>query len=174
MDSSVEQRIRALLEDTALARGEAFFPALVKGLAQALGMRFARFAVLHEDDQLETVAFWDGQTVTAGRRYSFAGSACADAIGAEFCVFRDFVQEAFPDDAILRELGVRSYVGAVVFAADGQVLGVLNAMHDGPLPQGADDAALFRSSASPIPGLSRQTRSAARFAAMTTGGSAVV
>ena len=147
MDSRAEQRIRALLENTALARGEAFFPALVKGLAQALGTRYARFAVFHADDQLETVAFWDGQSVTRGRRDPLAGSACADAIGAEFCAFRDRVQETFPDDAILRELGVHSFVGAVVFAADGKVLGVLCAMHDGPLPYGADDAALLRSSA---------------------------
>ncbi len=146
-DSSTEQRIRALLENTALARGEAFFPALVKGLAQALGTRYARFAVLDASDQLETIALWDGQSVTSGRRYPLAGTVCADAIGAEFCAFRDRVEETFPDDVLLRELGVRGYVGAVVYAADGRVLGVLSAMHDGPLPQGADDAALLRSSA---------------------------
>ncbi len=145
MDSKAEQRIRAFLDDTALTRGEAFFPALVKGLAHALGTRFACFSVLHGDDELETVAFWDGESVTSGRRLPLSGSPCADAIGAEFCVFRDHVQEAFPDYAILRELGIRGYVGVVVFAANGQVLGVLNAMHDGALPRAANDPALLRS-----------------------------
>jgi len=147
VDVRAEQRIRALLEDTSLARGEAFFPALVKGLAQALGTRFARISVLNADDSLETVALWDGAGVTRGARQPLAGSAAADAIGAEFCVFRDRAQEVFPDDASLREHGVRGYVGAVVFAADGQVLGELCAMHDGPLPSAADDPSILRASA---------------------------
>jgi len=145
MDPRAEQRIRALLEDTAQARGDAFFPALVKGLAQALGTRFAGLSILHGDDSLETVAFWDGQQVTSGAFQPLAGSPSADAIGAEYCVFRDHVQETFPDVPGLRGLSVRGYVGAVVFAADGQVLGVLYAMHDGPLPRAADDPALMRS-----------------------------
>jgi len=145
--TKVEQRIRALLEDTASARGYAYFPALVKGLAQALGTRFASLCILRGDDQLEAVAFWDGQTVTSGKLYTLSGTPCSDTIGAEFCVFRDRVQETFPDHALLRELGIRSYVGAVVYAADGRALGVLSAMHDGPLPPAADDAALLRSSA---------------------------
>jgi len=147
-DLRADERIRALLDDTALARGEAFFPALVKGLARALGTRFVRLSVLGADDHLDTLAFWDGESVSSGRRHRLAGSACADAIGAEFCAFRDRVQEAFPKDAFLREVGARGYVGAVIFAADGQVIGVLDAMHDGPLPRGADDVELMRGSAS--------------------------
>jgi PAS domain S-box-containing protein len=145
--SRAEQRIRGLLEDTASARGDAFFPALVKGLTRVLGTRFASVAVLSGDDELEVVALWDGKTLTRGGRYPLTGSPCADAIGAEFCVFRDRVAEVFPDDSQLRALGIRSYVGAVIYAADGKVLGVLNAMHDGPLPPAADDSALLRSSA---------------------------
>ena len=151
VDVRAEQRIRALLEDTSLARGEAFFPALVKGLAQALGTRFARISVLNADDSLETVALWDGAGVGRGARQPLAGSVAADAIGAEFCVFRDRVQEVFPDDATLRAHGVRGYVGAVVFAADGQVLGELCAMHDGPLPSAADDPSILRASAGRAP-----------------------
>jgi signal transduction histidine kinase/CheY-like chemotaxis protein len=145
--SKAEQRIRALLEDTASARGEAFFPALVKGLARVLGTRFASLSVVRGEDELETLAFWDGESVSRGTRYRMSGTPCADAVGGEFCVFRDRVQEAFPEDGMLAELGIRSYVGVVILAADGQVLGVLSAMHDGPLPPAADDAALMRSSA---------------------------
>ncbi len=145
--SRAEQRIRALLDDTASARGDAFFPALVKGLSRVLGTRYASVAILQGEDELETLAFWDGRSVSHGERTPLAGTPCADAIAAEFCVFRDRVGEVFPDDVRIRELGIRSYVGAVIFSADGRALGVLCAMHDGPLPPAADDPALLRSSA---------------------------
>jgi hypothetical protein len=41
MDSMLQQRIRARLENTGLARGEAFFPAIAKRLAQTRGTRVA-------------------------------------------------------------------------------------------------------------------------------------
>jgi PAS domain S-box-containing protein len=143
--SKAEQRIRALLEGTASARGDAFFAALVRGLAQTLGTKWASVCLLHDDDELETLALWDGKSVTRGLRQPMAGTPCAEAIGGEVCVFRDEVASHFPNASVIAELGVRGYAGAVIFAGDGKVLGVLNVMHDGPLPAAADDAALLRS-----------------------------
>ena len=76
-----EQRIRALLEQTASARGEAFFPALVSGLAQALGTRYSCLAVLRGEEELECLALWDGTKVRRGARYRCPHSPCGEAVG---------------------------------------------------------------------------------------------
>ena len=72
--SKSEQRIRALLESTAAVRGEAFFAALVQGLAKALGTKYASVCVLRDDDELEALALWDGKTVTRGMRQPLEGT----------------------------------------------------------------------------------------------------
>jgi len=140
-----EQRIRALLEGTAAARGEAFFAALVRGLSQALGAKHAAVWLLREDDALEALAFWDGKAVLRGVRQPLAGSPCEDAIGNEFVVRRTGAAAAYPACRFLAEHGIEGYAGVVIFAGDGRVLGVLAVMHDGPLPAAADDPALLRS-----------------------------
>jgi ammonium transporter, Amt family len=143
-----EQRARALLEQTASASGEAFFPALVRGLAQALGTRFACVAKLHGDDEMECLALWDGKQVTRGARYNLSEAPCAAAVAEGFCAIGDGVAKEFPNGAIQNELGVRSYIGIAIRGSDGSLLGVLNAMHDAALPAAARDRDLLQSSAS--------------------------
>jgi Amt family ammonium transporter len=142
-----EQRVRALLEQTASASGEAFFPALVRGLAQALGTRFACLAMMRGEDELECLAFWDGSRVTRGARYRLSETPCAAAIQDGYCVVGDDVASRFPKGSILAEMGARGYVGVAIRAPDGRLLGVLNAIHDAALPASARDRDLLQSSA---------------------------
>jgi PAS domain S-box-containing protein len=145
--SKGEQRARALLEQTASASGEAFFPALVRGLAQALGTRFACVAMLRSEDEVECLAFWDGKRVTRGARYRLSETPCAVAAEEGYCALSDGVPTKFPNAPMLAELGVRGYVGHSIRAQDGRLLGVLVAMHDAALPASARDRALLQSSA---------------------------
>ena len=145
--SKGEQRARALLEQTASASGEAFFPALVRGLAQALGTRFAVVGMVRGEDELECLAFWDGKRVTRGARYRLSDTPCGVAAAEGYCAVTDGVPAKYPNAAMLIELGVRGYVGHAIHSQDGRLLGVLVAMHDGPLPASARDQALLSSSA---------------------------
>ncbi|HTO08230.1 MAG TPA: ATP-binding protein [Myxococcota bacterium] len=145
--SKGEQRARALLEQTASASGESFFPALVRGLAQALGTRFAVVAMVRGEDELECLAFWDGKRVTRGARYRLSETPCGVAAAEGYCELNDGVPAKYPNAAMLIELGVRGYVGHAIHSQDGRLLGVLVAMHDAPLPASARDRALLQSSA---------------------------
>ncbi|HTO55346.1 MAG TPA: ATP-binding protein [Myxococcota bacterium] len=156
-----EQRARALLEQTASASGEAFFPALVRGLAQALGTRFASVDMLRGEDDAECLALWDGKRVIRGARYRLSDSPCAVTASEGFCTVADGVGKKYPHAALLAQLGVRGYVGVAVRAADGRLLGVLSAMHDGPLPASARDRELLQSSSNRASVELEQMRSAA-------------
>jgi len=142
-----EQRVRALLEQTASASGEAFFSALVRGLAQALGTRFACLAMVRGEDEMECLAFWDGTRVTRGARYRLSETPCAAAAESGYCAVADGVATRFPEGSMLADLGVRGYVGVAIRGPDGRLLGVLNAMHDAELPGSARDRGLLQSSA---------------------------
>src|SRR5215813_9524055 len=102
-----ERRVRALLEQTASASGEAFFPALVRGLAQALGTRFAVVAMVRGEDELECLAFWDGKRVTRGALYRRSETPCGVTATEGYCAVVDGVPTKYPNAAMLIELGVR-------------------------------------------------------------------
>jgi len=142
-----EERVRALLEQTASASGEAFFPALARGLARALATRFAAVCAVNEGDELEYLALFDGERVTRDVRARMTDSPAERAVETGWYSLSDGAVDEFPRHAILRELGVRGWVGAPIRSLDGRLLGVLCAMHDHPLPQAARDRELLASSA---------------------------
>src|SRR5262245_28912167 len=112
--TKAEQRARALLEQTASASGESFFSALVKGLAQALGTRFACVGMMHGDDEIECLALWDGKQVKRGARYRLSDTPCSLVASDGYCAVTDGVASRFPKQSLLSQLGVRSYVGIAI------------------------------------------------------------
>jgi Amt family ammonium transporter len=145
--TKAEQRARALLEQTASASGESFFSALVRGLARALGTRFACVGMMRGDDEIECLALWDGSHVVRGARYRLSETPCSAVAVEGYCAVGDGVAAQFPKGNMLGELGVRGYVGVAIRSAEGELLGVLSAMHDGVLPASARDRELLQSSA---------------------------
>src|SRR5258706_8255247 len=147
--TKAEQRARALLEQTASASGESFFSALVRGLARALGTRFASLGMVRGDDEIECLALWDGEQVVRGARYRMSDTPCSVVAEEGYCAVGDEVAGRYPNGSLLAELGVRGYVGIAIRDPEGRLLGVLNAMHDGPLPASAPGRELLQSCANP-------------------------
>ncbi|HKC51090.1 MAG TPA: ATP-binding protein [Myxococcota bacterium] len=145
--TKAEQRARALLEQTASASGESFFSALVRGLARALGTRFASLGMVRGDDEIECLALWDGEQVVRGARYRMSDTPCSVVAEEGYCAVGDEVAGRYPNGSLLAELGVRGYVGIAIRDPEGRLLGVLNAMHDGPLPASARGRELLQSCA---------------------------
>src|SRR5262245_50788020 len=119
-----ERRVRALLEQTASASGEAFFSALVRCLAQALGTKYACVSVIRGEDELEALALWDGSRVSRGARYSLGDSPCGTALEDGYCIVGENAQSRFPLAGLLRELEIEGYTGIALRARDGRALGV--------------------------------------------------
>jgi PAS domain S-box-containing protein len=138
-----EQRVRLLLEQTASARGDELLGALARGLAQALGTRFGGIGALRGDNELECLAFWDGSQLARGMRFPLEGTPEALLMREEYCVYRDGAADAFPENQLFRQCGVRGFMGAVIRDADRRPLGAICLMHDAPLPASAQDRALL-------------------------------
>src|SRR6266571_4991857 len=118
---SAEEALQNLVAGTAAVTGEEFFPALVRHLAIALGVRmavvtectdktFAKARVLSrwKDDQ------WDG-----GFEYSTDNTPCSRVLnGGRLCYYPDHVQDHFPGNEFLPAFGAACYLGAPLFDTD--------------------------------------------------------
>ena len=131
----VEEALGDLVAGTAAAGGEALFGELVLRLGRALRVKYASVAELVEGQQLRTLArFVDGR-LAPNVEYALRGTPCADVLDGRVCHVRDGVADRYPSDAGLRRMGAQSYVGTALVAASGEVLGVVNAIHDRPLDE---------------------------------------
>ena len=135
---AVTLRAANIVAKTSSAIGRSFFPALSQALAQEFGVRWVFVGQFEpsEWDTASTLAFWDdGPAVNFS--YHLANTPCADVRDNRACCFPDNIQQLFPQDHMLAEMGARSYAGAPLRAADGRVLGLI-AMTSGSTswPQG--------------------------------------
>lgn len=135
------ERALAIIARSSQVVGAAYFPELVRGLAEALGTRWALVGALDpaHPEQVKTLAFWnDGPAVNF--TYSLQDTPCAEVAVNAVCCFPNDVQQEFPLDQMLIDMGVQSYAGAPLRAADGRVLGLLAALGERPF----DDPALVK------------------------------
>jgi formate hydrogenlyase transcriptional activator len=138
--------IWTVMSGTALATGADFFPALVRHLASALGVKHAFVAECTDlrKSRVRTLAFWSGQSLADNVEYDLAGTPCEAVIGGETAVHKDDVQTRFPQDRELATLGARSYLGLPLVAASGEVLGHLAVLDAAPLRDDEVTTAVLR------------------------------
>jgi len=126
-----EHALRAIVEGTASATGDGFFRSLTAHLAGALGVRYALLAELPPGGPArvralaaegeELLASLDAP-VDAGGPFGHATRIATQRVEAD-------LDEAFPEDPMIRRLGAKSYLGMPLIDARGHVTGIIAVMH---------------------------------------------
>ncbi len=110
---------------------ENFFDALVQYLGKALGVDHVIVSRLTEDpDIAETVASYARGTIVPNQSYVLRGTPCENVMGRKFCFYPQGIQQMFPEDGLLVEMGAESYAGLPLWNSAGQPIGLI-AVQDG-------------------------------------------
>ncbi|GKS59475.1 hypothetical protein YTPLAS18_30020 [Nitrospira sp.] len=128
--------LRKIDEGTAAATGPAFFPSLVKNLAEALQTRYAFVSKFVEGTRtrVRTLAFWNGDGYLDDFEYDLPHTPCERVLAGEVCLFPNRVQDLFPDHREdLAKLAVESYLAIPVLDRAGSVMGHLAVMDTKPM-----------------------------------------
>jgi transcriptional regulator with GAF, ATPase, and Fis domain len=132
-DTEAARVLTLLAEGTAAAVGDEFFRSLAKHAALALGARYAFAAESLSALESRSLAYWEGSDFGQGFSYRFPGTPCYRVAQGHVCSTRTGLQQAFPEDRWLQDIGVDSYVGVPMMTADGRVLGHLAVLHSEPM-----------------------------------------
>ncbi|MBI1912571.1 MAG: PAS domain S-box protein [Deltaproteobacteria bacterium] len=134
-DNRADELLRYIVNGTSSVVGQEFFRSLVKHLASALNMDFILLGELLEGrrDRIRTTAVWACNDYAPNFEYDLADTPCANVVGLEMCVYSKGVQELFPKDHLLIEMGIESYIGVPLFASDGSAMGILVGIHSKPM-----------------------------------------
>lgn len=128
-----EVSLRQVIEGTAAVTGEAFFPALVQHIAEALGVRYV--SVDHaKPDGFHVLAFFgDGKFCLPKFLPYEAVPCCYQSLQIGCYCHPTGIQSLYPENTLFTKLQVDSYLGVRLQNAAGEPIGNLCILHDAPL-----------------------------------------
>ncbi len=123
----------AIVKGTAHDTGEAFLQSLVRHLATAVGTRYAFVAEFAGGTRARTLAFWFRDRMTDNIEWDVTGTPCEEVVRGSLCHHPSGVRVKFPDDKLLVDWGIESYLGVPLRNAKGEHLGHLAVFDEQPL-----------------------------------------
>lgn len=128
----MQDALKEILAVTANRRGEDFFGTLVAHLARVLDVRYVFVAELLNHDTARTLAIWNGGGLGRNMIFPLTGTPSGKVVAQGFCIQPDNVQQKFPEDFSLVELGAVSYAGTPLLDSHGKPIGILAILDDKP------------------------------------------
>lgn len=127
--ASTEMALQEVSRRVVATAGPGFFRALVQELARVLDVDYVFVAEVRDDGQHARVLALsvDGSLVD-GVEYPLPGSPCQEVISTGLCLHPHGVRAAFPDDQMLQDLQVESYLGVRLCCQEGDRVGWLAVM----------------------------------------------
>ena len=126
--SEISQALMAITGDT-------FFRELVMNLGKTLGVAYAFVGEITDAScrAIRTVAVNAGGNLADNFVYDLPGTPCENVISKELCSYTEGVQRLFPEDRMLVEMGIESYIGSPLFDSTGKPIGILVLLDTKPL-----------------------------------------
>jgi len=130
----LEHLVFEMAESMSGQTGEAFFHSLVRRLAAALEADFILVGVLQPGNKriATLAAFGDGADVPT-LEYDLDGTPCANVVEKRLCSYPSGIQQMFPNDVLLSQMGAEGYVGSPMIDSGGHCLGLVCALTRQPL-----------------------------------------
>lgn len=129
-----EEVFRVISEGIATVTGEAFFGTMVKHLGTSLGMDYVFFGEFRtHSNEVATVSVWANGKHADNFEYDLKGTPCENVKNTGLCVYPRNVQDMFPSDRLLVEMGVEGYMGTPVITSSGENIGLLAVLNREPI-----------------------------------------
>ena len=149
-EPSLEGALWDLVRTTSVTSGEPFFLGLARTLAAALDLEIVMIAeIVEPPGKARTLAVWADAAWQQNLDYDMQGTPCALVHESHDIVsIARGASERFPEDEILTQWGIESYIGAPLVGATGKTIGHLCGMSTRPLHPERRSRLLLRTFAS--------------------------
>lgn len=122
---STEEIFRQLADVLTQSGYPDFLPTLVQRLAEILDVEYCLIAEASATStEARTIALWGQGQLLDNITYPLKGTPCETVPEREPCVYEQGVCQVFPDDSMLVDLKVESYLGMPILNTSGQKLGI--------------------------------------------------
>ncbi len=129
----MDEALHALAAGASGPAGRDFLNTLVCQLGRTLGVDYALVAESADGETARTVAVCAHGQVADNFEYPLQGTPCYNVLNGNFCHHPSGVAQEFPDDKLLAEMQIESYMGIPLIDAGGHTLGLLAVLGRQPL-----------------------------------------
>ena len=132
--SRAENIIKTLAESSSVQGYEEFLQGAVKSLAQVYEAKFAFVGMLLPDkSQVQVLAVWAGEAFAENFIYALEGTPCQNVLDLSLEFIPCNAWSLYPDDVMLKDMGVESYFGSPLISSDGEIMGLVAVMDVNPI-----------------------------------------
>ncbi|MBC8287688.1 MAG: PAS domain S-box protein [Nitrospinae bacterium] len=138
--------LKQIVVGTSAAIGDDFLKSLVKNLATSLDVKYAFIGELTGDqwERVTTRAVWANGALAENFEYDWKGTPCENVMVDNICYYPNNAQALFPQDLLLVEMGVESYLGVALYDNEKKIGGFLVVLHDEEISEGMDPKAILQ------------------------------
>lgn len=110
--------------------GRPFFNSVCRDASEISGLDFVFVGELNPDGlSVSTLGGYAKGEPMEPLTYDLEHTPCENVIGKESCIYPKDIQQAFPLDHLLKEMGIESYFGFPLFSKENQPVGLMVGMH---------------------------------------------
>ena len=125
----MEEAMRKLVRVSSLTIGSSFFESIALEFSRILKSDYTHIGTIRKGGKVvETIVAVEHGELVENFKYLLKGTPCELVVGQKTCTFADNVADRFPDDPMLKEMGINAYVGIPLFDSDCRPLGILVAL----------------------------------------------
>ncbi len=132
----VETALRQLIQGTKKHASEEFFTHAVSILGKYLEADICLIAMIDQDnpDKIITKSMYSKNSSISNLKIDLINSPAKQVLTDQtYCIFPDAVQQEFPDDQLLTELGIEAYAGTALIDYHLNIRGLLAVMTSTPI-----------------------------------------
>ena len=125
----IDSKIHAVISNLYSVRNENFIDSLVLALANVIKADHVYVATIDDErTTATTIAHADQGKIADNISYALVGTPCADVSGDNVCIYNGNIQQAFPEDRFLIDIGINSYVGIPLKNKTAKVHAIITAL----------------------------------------------
>ncbi len=133
---AIQTAVISIAEGVSLASDERFFDSMVQQLARIFSAKYVFLAEALPQGaptRAKTLSmFVDGEKAP-NISYDLATTPCEGVLGNKVCSYSKHIQQRFPEDQMLKDIGAESYLGAPLLNEQGDVRGMLVVIDSKPM-----------------------------------------
>ncbi len=116
------------------AYGTEFFNQLCSHICEVLSVEYAFIGrLVPREAKVKVIAGIGHGQLLDPFDYPLKGTPCREVIGKRACVFRSGVQQLFPEDTLLIDMGIEGYAGISLYTRTRDPLGIIVALSTAPI-----------------------------------------
>jgi len=134
LKKEVETELNTLATTFQSTTGTELFKKVCKHLALSLDLDYAFIGEISEGREVVKVlgVYGEGKFLEPFE-YDLAHTPCENVAGQECCHYVSGVQDLYPKDKLLKQMGIEGYIGIPLFSSSEKPLGIAVLMHKKPL-----------------------------------------